>query len=523
MPILDASLTAQLSQLVQLIREPIDLAASLGADATSAQTRGLLEEVAALAPDKIAVIEEANPRTPSFAIRRRGTDVEVRFAGVPLGHEFSSLVLALVQVGGHPVKAEPALIEAIKTLPAHEFTTFMSLSCINCPGVVQALNSISILNPLIRHTAVEGGAYQSEITEKNIMAVPTVYMDGEEWGSGRMELDEIVSRLDVSAGVKAAAALSAKDPYDVLVVGGGPAGAAAAIYAARKGIRTGLVVDRMGGQVLDTNSIENFPSILETQGPELGSALDAHVYAYGVDVMKSQRAASLTPAGEDGLITIGLENGGTLKSRTVIVTTGARWRTLGVPGEDEYRNKGVTFCPHCDGPLFKGKDVVVVGGGNSGVEAAIDLGGVVNHVTVVEFLDQLKADEVLLRKARSMGIDFVLNAATQEMLGDGKQITGLRYTDRASGEARDLATNAVFIQIGLVPNTGWLESSGMALSDRMREITVDARGATSIPGVFAAGDCTTVPYKQIVISMGGGATAALAAFDHLIRATAPAS
>lgn len=521
MPILDANLKAQLAQLVQLIKQPIDLAASLGGDARSADTRSLLEEIAALAPERIAVTEESNERTPSFAIRRRGTDVQVRFAGVPLGHEFSSLVLALVQVGGHPVKAEQALIDAIKQLPAHEFTTYMSLSCINCPTVVQALNSISILNPRIKHTAVEGGAYQDEVTAKNILAVPTVYMDGEEWGSGRMELDEIVSKLDARAGEKAAESLSAKEPFDVLVIGGGPAGATAAIYAARKGIRTGLVVDRMGGQVLDTNSIENFPSILETQGPEMGTALDAHVHAYEVDVMKNQRAACLTPAGEDGLITVGLENGGTLRSRTVIIATGARWRTLGVPGENDYRNKGVTFCPHCDGPLFKGKDVAVIGGGNSGVEAAIDLGGIVNKVTVVEFLDTLKADEILLKKARSMGIEFVLNAATREVLGDGRQVTGLRYMDRATDECKDLDIDAVFVQIGLVPNTGWLESSGMKLTERMKEIVIDERGATSVPGVFAAGDCTTVPYKQIVISMGAGATASLGAFDYLIRTTAP--
>jgi len=523
MAILDANLTNQLTQLVQLIKQPVVLAASIGGDPVSAQLRDLLSEIAVLAPEKITVAEEANERTPSFAIRRAGTDVEVRFAGVPLGHEFSSLVLALVQVGGHPVKAEPALIEAIKTLPPHEFTTYMSLSCINCPGVVQALNSIAILNPGIKHTAIEGGAFQDEVKERNILAVPTVYMDGAEWASGRMDLEEIVSRLDASAAGKAAEALSAKEPFEVLVIGGGPAGTTAAIYAARKGIRTGLVVERFGGQVLDTNAIENIPSILETQGPELGSALDAHVHSYEIDVMKNQKAASLTPAGEDGLITVGLENGGQLKSRTVVICTGARWRTLGVPGENEYRNKGVTFCPHCDGPLFKGKDVAVIGGGNSGVEAAIDLGGVVNHVTVVEFLDQLKADDILLKKARSMGIDFVTNAATSAVVGDGKQVTALQYTDRESQETKELATDAVFIQIGLVPNTSWLTSSGIELTDRMKEIVVDARGATSLPGVFAAGDCTTVPYKQIVISMGAGATASLGAFDYLIRATAPAS
>lgn len=522
MAILDANLTAQLNQLVQLIKQPIDLAASLGADKKSDETRQLLAEIAALRPSMIVVTEEANPRTPSFAIRRRGTDVQVRFAGVPLGHEFSSLVLALVQVGGHPPKVDPALVDSIQALPEHEFTTYMSLSCINCPTVVQALNTISVLNPKVQHTAVEGGAFPEEVAQRNILAVPTVYMDGAEWGAGRMEIDEIVTKLDAAASDRLAAQLSAKDPFDVLVVGGGPAGAAAAVYAARKGIRTGMVVERMGGQVMDTNAIENFISVLETQGPELGSALEAHVRAYDVDLMKQQEAASLTPAGADGLVTIGLKNGGELKSRTVILATGARWRTLGVPGEQEYRNKGVTFCPHCDGPLFKGKRVAVVGGGNSGIEAAIDLAGVVGHVTVVEFLDTLKADDVLIRKLKSMpNTDVILHAATTSVVGDGKQVTGLTYTDRGTGEAKELAVDAIFVQIGLLPNTSWLADSGVELSERMKEIVVDAHGATSLPGVFAAGDCTTVPYKQIVISMGAGATAALGAFDHLIRVTAP--
>ena len=337
MPILDANLTAQLTQLVGLIKLPIELAASLGADKKSDETRLLLAEIAALHPSMITVTDEPNQRTPSFAIRRTGTDVQVRFAGVPLGHEFSSLVLALVQVGGHPPKVDPALIESIKALPEHEFTTYMSLSCINCPTVVQALNTISVLNPKVSHTAVEGGAFPEEVAAQNILAVPTVFMDGAEWGAGRMEIDEIVTKLDAGASMRLAAQLTAKDPYEVLVVGGGPAGAAASVYAARKGIRTGMVVERMGGQVMDTNSIENFISVLETQGPELGSALEAHVRAYDVDLMKQQEASSLTPAGADGLITLGLKNGGQLKARTVILATGARWRTLGVPGEQEYR------------------------------------------------------------------------------------------------------------------------------------------------------------------------------------------
>lgn len=518
MAVLDASLTAQLTQLVALIKQPIELAASLGDDPTSQRTRALLDEIAALRPEMIAVTQEANERTPSFAIRRVGTEVQVRFAGVPLGHEFSSLVLALVQVGGHPVKAEEALIDAIKALPAQEFVTYMSLTCVNCPTVVQALNSMSIINPAIKHTVVEGGAFPDEVSQRGILAVPTVFRDGQEWGAGRMELDDIVAKLDASSTAKAAEAFAAKDAYDMLIVGGGPAGATAAMYAARKGLRTGMVVDRMGGQVLDTNEIENFPSVMSLQGPDMGSALEEQVRHYDVDLMKNQRAASLREPGADGLIGIGLENGADLMARSVVITTGARYRLLGVPGEEQYRNKGVTFCPHCDGPFFKGQSVAVVGGGNSGMEAAIDLAGVVKHVTLVQHNDHFKADEVLIRKARSMGnIDFLMNAATTEIVGDGTAVTGLRYRDVVSGEEGELPIRAVFVQIGLLPNTEWLVDSAVRLNERTHEIEVDAHAATSVPGVFAAGDCTDVPFKQIVIAMGQGATASLAAFNHLIR------
>jgi NADH-dependent peroxiredoxin subunit F len=524
MPVLDPALTAQLTQLAALIREPVVLAASLGDDERSAQIKSLLEEVAAVRPEMITVTDVPDARTPSFAIRRVGSDVAVRFAGMPLGHEFSSLVLALVQVGGHPVKADPELIEAIKALPSAEFVTYMSLTCQNCPTVVQALNSISVLNPGIRHTAVEGGAFPDEVAQRQVLAVPTVFRDGEVWGSGRMELAEIVSKLDAGTAARAAETIAAKEPFDVLVLGGGPAGAAAAIYAARKGVRTGLVADRIGGQVLETMVIENLISVPETEGPKLGAALEAHVRAYPVDVIEQQRASALVPAGDDGLIRIDLAGGGALRSRTVILATGASWRTLGVPGENEYRNKGVTFCPHCDGPLFAGKAVAVVGGGNSGIEAAIDLAGVVSHVTVVEFLDALKADDVLVRKARSLpNLDIILGAATTEVIGDGTKVAALAYTDRASGEARRLEVDGIFVQIGLLPNTSWLDGSGVALAARPREIVVDTKGATNISGVFAAGDCTTQPFKQIVISMGSGATAALGAFEHLIRTSAPAS
>jgi alkyl hydroperoxide reductase subunit F len=434
-----------------------------------------------------------------------------------MGHEFTSLVLALLQVGGHPPKADPELIEQIKGLnePMH-FETFISLSCHNCPEVVQALNLMSVLNPNISHTMIDGADFQDEVKARSIMAVPTAFMNGVEFGQGRMTIEEIVAKLDANADQKAAEKLNAKDNFDVLVVGGGPAGAAAAIYAARKGIATGVVAERFGGQVLDTLAIENFISVQATEGPKLAAALEQHVKAYPVDVMNLQTARQLTPAGEDGLISVELENGATLKSKTVILATGARWRNMNVPGEAEYRAKGVAYCPHCDGPLFKGKKVAVIGGGNSGVEAAIDLAGIVEHVTLLEFDSKLRADAVLQKKLLSLpNVTVHTEALTTEVLGDGSKVTGLRYKDRATEQEHVVELAGIFVQIGLLPNTDWLKGT-VDLTAR-GEIEIDARGQTSVAGVFAAGDCTTVPYKQIIISMGAGATAALSAFDHIIR------
>lgn len=515
---LDATLTAQLKQYLELLREPIELAASLDDSAKSRETRELLDEIAALSP-RVTVTEQADARTPSFLIRRVGTDIGVRFAGLPLGHEFTSLVLALLQVGGHPVKVDDATAAAVKALPPREFTTYMSLTCQNCPTVVQALNAMAVLNPGIKHTVVEGGVFQDEIKARNILAVPTVYSEGEPFASGRMDIPDFIAKLDVGAEARLADDMNARDPYEVLVVGGGPAGATASIYAARKGIRTAVAAETFGGQVLDTMSIENFVTVPHTEGPKFAAQLEQHVAQHeDVDIIKGVRATALRPAGADGLFTVEFEGGGTLKGRSVIVSTGARWRTMGVPGEDEYRNKGVTFCPHCDGPLFKGKRVAVIGGGNSGIEAAIDLAGIVGHVTVLEFTDRLAADDVLVAKLASLpNVEVIKNAATTEVLGDGAQVTGLAYTDRTTGASRSLEVNGVFVQIGLLPNTDWL-GDALKLNDR-KEVVIDARGATSMRGVFAAGDCTDVAYKQILIAMGAGATASLSSFDHLIRAS----
>jgi alkyl hydroperoxide reductase subunit F len=480
-----------------------------------------LEQIAGLSDLVTYRRADDDGRRPSFAIARVGTDVSVRFAGIPLGHELTSLVLALLQVGGHPSTADPALLQQVRDLEGeHTFETYLSLSCQNCPDVVQAINLMSIVNPRIKHVAIDGALFQDEVEARQVLAVPTVFLNGELFDQGRMSLEQIVAKLDTGAAARTAEQIDAKEPFDVLVVGGGPAGAAAAVYAARKGIRTGVVAERFGGQVLDTVSIENLISVPHTEGPRVAAALEQHVKEYDVDVIDLQRANALVPAAEPGgLIEVQLESGATLRSRSVVLSTGARWRTMGVPGEEEHRNKGVTFCPHCDGPLFAGKRVAVIGGGNSGVEAAIDLAGIVGHVTVLEFDSVLRADEVLQRKLRSLpNVDVVTSALTTEVVGEG-QVSGLLYTDRGTGEQHRLELDGIFVQIGLLPNTEWLGDT-IELSPR-GEIVIDDRGQTSIPGVFAAGDCTTVPYKQIVIAMGAGSTAALSAFDHLIRTSAP--
>lgn len=519
---LDANLTAQLKAYLEKLTLPIELLASLDEGAKSAELAELLGEIAALS-DKVSYARtDDDARRPSFLIRRAGTDIGVRFAGLPMGHEFTSLVLALLQVGGHPSREAQDVIEQVQGLEGDfHFETYFSLSCQNCPDVVQALNLMAVLNPRIRHTAIDGALFQAEVDERKVMAVPTVFLNGEPFASGRMDMAQIAARLDSNAHAKAAAKMAGKSAFDVLVVGGGPAGSAAAIYAARKGIRTGVAAERFGGQLHDTLGIENFASVEYTEGPKLAASLEAHVKQNEVDIMGLQKAVALVPAETPGgLIEVKLENGASLKSRTVILSTGARWRRLGVPGEEQYMTKGVAFCPHCDGPLFKGKRVAVVGGGNSGVEAAIDLAGIVAHVTLIEFDSQLRADDVLQRKLRSLpNVRIVTSAQTTEVLGDGAKVSGLVYKDRTGGDTHRVELEGVFVQIGLLPNTEWLKGV-VDLSPR-GEIIVDDRGQTSVPGVFAAGDATTVPYKQIVIAMGEGSKAALSAFDHLIRTSAP--
>jgi alkyl hydroperoxide reductase subunit F len=519
---LDADLKSQLSAYLEKLQQPIELVASLDDSDAARELDVLLGEIAALSP-KISRTAGVDARKPSFLIRRTGTDVQVGFAAIPLGHEFTSLVLALLQVGGHPVRIDEALAAQVRALPGeHVFETYMSLHCQSCPDTVQALNAMSVLNPRIRHVAIDGGLFQAEVEARDILSVPTIYRNGAVFDAGRMSIEQILAKLDTGAAARAADALRDAEPYDVLVVGGGPAGAAAAIYAARKGIRTGIVTERFGGQVLDTMAIENFPSVEYTEGPKLAASMEAHVRSYGVDLVTAQRAKALQPASGDGLVGIDLDSGATLRAKTVVLAPGARWRQTGVPGEAEYRNKGVTYCPHCDGPLFKGKRVAVIGGGNSGVEAAIDLAGLVEHVTLLEFDGKLRADDVLQRKLYSLPNATVhVNAQTTEFSGDGGKLQALHYTVRGTGAAHRIDVACVFVQIGLLPNSEWLKDT-VLLTPR-GEIVIDDGGHTNLPGVFAAGDATTEPFKQIVVAMGGGSTAALSAFDHLIRHSAPAS
>lgn len=521
-PMLDDTLKAQLKAYLERVTQPFELVASVDDSASSREMVELLHTIASLC-DKISVRTDGqDARKPSFSLRRAGTDMNLRFAAIPLGHEFTSLVLALLWTGGHPPKVEADVIEQIRSLDGeYRFEVYMSLSCHNCPDVVQALSLMAVLNPQVHTVVIDGALYQQEVTDREVMAVPMVYLNGQVFGSGRMLIEEIVAKLDTQAGAKEAAKLSAKEPFDVLIVGGGPAGAAAAVYAARKGIRTGVAAERFGGQVNDTLGIENYISVLETDGPKFAAALEQQVKHYGVDIMNLQQAVKLVPAEQEGgYVTVELANGGVLQSRSVILSTGARWRNVNVPGEDQYRNKGVAYCPHCDGPLFKGKRTAVIGGGNSGVEAAIDLAGIVAHVTLFEFADQLKADAVLVSKLKSLpNVTIVTQAQTTEITGDGSKVNGIRYKDRVSGVEHHVELEGIFVQIGLVPNTEWLK--GTVELSRFGEIVVDAKGHTNVPGVFAAGDCSTVPYKQIVIAAGDGAKAALSAFDHLIRTPMP--
>ena len=520
---LDANIAGQLKTYMERLAAPIELVASLDDSARAEEMRVLLEQIVATSAQITLAAPGDEARKPSFAIRRAGESARMQFAGLPMGHEFTSLVLALLQASGYPPKIDAGVIEQIRALPGeYRFETYVSLSCQNCPDVVQALNTMAAINPGISNVMIDGAAFQDEVAQRQIMAVPAVYLNGEPFAQGRISIEEILAKLDTGASAREAAKLARKEPFDLLVVGGGPAASAAAVYAARKGIRTGVVAERFGGQVLDTMAIENFISVPHTEGPKLARALEQHVREYQVDIMNLQRAEALLPAQPGGLHELRLASGAVLKARAIVLATGARWREMNVPGEQQYRGRGVAYCPHCDGPLFKGKRVAVIGGGNSGIEAAIDLAGIVAHVTVLEFMDTLRADAVLQQKLRSLpNVTVIMNAQTTEVSGDGEKVKGIVYTDRASGASHRIDLEGIFVQIGLLPNTDWLK--GTVELARSGEIQVDARGQTSAPGVFAAGDATTVPYKQIIIAMGEGSKASLSAFDYLIRNSLPAA
>jgi alkyl hydroperoxide reductase subunit F len=521
---LDAATKAQLKSYLERATTPIEIVASLDDSPASGELQSLLRDVADSSPlVKVTESRDDQQRKPSFSINRPGQDHGPRFAGLPMGHEFTSLILALLQIGGYPPKVEEEILEQIRGLEGDfNFEVFVSLTCHNCPDVVQALNVMAVQNPHIRATMIEGGSFQDEVKERQIMAVPTVFLNGVEFGQGRMSLEEILAKIDTKGVEREAKKIDAKETFDMLMVGGGPAGAAAAVYAARKGIRTGVVSENIGGQTLDTLGIENYISVPQTEGPKFALALEQQVRSLGVDIMNMQRAKALklNTGLDKNLIEVELESGAVLHSKSVVISTGARWKNINVPGEREFKNKGVAYCPHCDGPLFKGKHVAVIGGGNSGVEAAIDLAGVVGHVTLIEYDKALRADAVLVTKLHSLAnVTVITNAQTTEITGDQK-VNGLIYKDRATEQLHTVPLEGVFIQIGLVPNTDWLK--GVVELSKHGEIIVDAKGQTSVAGVFAAGDATTVPFKQIIIAAGDGAKAALGAFDHLMRMSAPA-
>lgn len=509
---LDNETKEQLQQYLALLESEIVFSASLDESDDSKKVQEFLTEVAEM-DAKITTEGKSLTRTPSFEINRKDGEASgIIFAGLPMGHEFTSFILALLQVGGRAPKIDDNVAQQITAIDRTlNFETYVSLTCHNCPDVVQALNIMAVLNPKIAHTMIEGSMYQHEVDEKEIMAVPTVFLNGETFDSGRMTIEQIIEKV---SGPMSADEFADKETFDVLVIGGGPAGASSAIYAARKGIKTGMVVETFGGQVLETLGIENVIGTPYVEGPQLMRQVEEHVKQYDVDIMKGQRAKSIQ---KNDLIEVELENGAQLKTKTAILSTGARWRAINVPGEKEFKNKGIAYCPHCDGPLFKDKEVVVIGGGNSGIEAAIDLAGLAKHIYVLEFLPELKADQVLQDKLYSLSnVTVITNAATKEITGSS-HVEALTYTDRLTNEDHTLNVEGVFILIGLMPNTEWL-SGTVDLSDR-GEILVDKHGATSVDGIFAAGDCTDSAYKQIIISMGSGATAALGAFDYLIRQT----
>lgn len=513
---LENNLKQQLAQYLDMLKTEVTIGLSVSQDENSNKVREFVNEVAELS-DKIKVEEKELTYTPSFEIKGDFDHGRIVFAGVPLGHEFASFALAMLQAGGIEPKVDETTKKRIESIEASDFETIVSLSCHNCPDVVQALNIMAILNPNVNHTMIEGSMFQDVAESRDVLAVPAIFKEGEFLEGGKQTMDSL---LELIGSKKTSDDFSDKAAYDVLIIGGGPAAATASIYAARKGISTGLVASEFGGQVVETLGIENIPGFKYTEGPDFMANMNEQVTALGVDVMTGALASDVREAENSSndlrLVEVELDNGAVLKARTVVIATGARWRLIGIPGETEFRNKGVAYCTHCDGPLFKGKPVAVIGGGNSGIEAAIDLAGMVDHVTVLEFLPELKADQVLQDKLNSLdNVTVIKNAQTTGLYGDSK-LERLEYTDRETNEEHAIDVEGCFIQVGLVPNTDWLKESDVELTDR-GEIIVNPDGSTSLESVYAAGDATNSLFKQIVIAAGSGATAALGAFNYLMR------
>ena len=513
---LENNLKQQLAQYLDLLKTEVTIGLSVTNDDKSEKVKEFVTEVAELS-DKIKVEEKDLEYKPSFEVKGAFDHGKIVFAGVPLGHEFASFALAMLQAGGVAPKVDESTKKIIESMEGADFETIVSLSCHNCPEVVQALNIMAILNPNINHTMIEGSMFQDIADSRDVLAVPAIFKNGEFFEGGKQTMDTLLDKL---AGGKSADDFADKAAFDVLIIGGGPAAATAAVYAARKGVSTGLVASEFGGQVVETLGIENIPGFKYTEGPSFMGQMEDQVKALGVDIMTGALAENIKESENSAqdlrLIEVELDNGAKLEARSVIIATGARWRLLGIPGETEFRNKGVAYCTHCDGPLFKGKKVAVIGGGNSGIEAAIDLAAMVEHVTVIEFLPELKADQVLQDKLFSLdNVEVVKNAQTTGLYGENK-LQRLEYTDRETNEEHTIDVEGCFIQVGLVPNTDWLKESDVDLTDR-GEIIVNPDGSTSLESVYAAGDATNSLFKQIVIAAGSGATAALGAFNYLMR------
>lgn len=513
---IDASIANQLKEVFQRLESTVGLVYRPSTHAKQDELVSMLDSVAETSANVVAREAGEPSEVPRFHIERGGEPVGIRFTGIPGGHEFSSLVLAILNTDGKGKLPDQALIERIRRLAGPvRLRTFVSLSCENCPDVVQALNLMATLHEDFQHDMIDGEFAQDQVETLKIQGVPSVFHGDTLVSSGKASFADLMSRLEAEFGTDE----SAKEPidlgdYDVAIIGGGPAGASSAIYTARKGLKTVLISDRMGGQLQDTKGIENMISVTYTEGPKLTSELNEHLGQYDIEVLEHRRVSHVEPGSP---VALELESGETLRTRSLIIATGANWRELQVDGEREYLGRGVAFCPHCDGPYYKGKDIAVVGGGNSGVEAAIDLAGIVKSVTLVEFMPELKADAVLVNKLESLpNTTIVKNARTSRIVGDGDKVTALEYEDRETGDLHEVVLAGVFVQIGLVPNSQFV--ADVVETNKYGEILVDDKCRTSATGIYAAGDVTNVPYKQIVVAIGEGAKAGLAAFEDTMIA-----